>query len=111
MTDASKSTQSTAPEPLHQAFSWLPLHHRADPHAQFIAMTKDVCQGLQTCIDLAHFSTMDRGSDTTPMLDVTDTDRLLRLASTSLRMLADAASSRIDGLDNLNRHGVLRTEK
>ncbi|MGZ9711328.1 hypothetical protein ACXX82_11025 [Glaciimonas sp. GNP009] len=89
-------TSSTAPEALHQAFSWLPLHLRADPHAQFIAMTTDVCLGIQTCVDLAYFSTMDRGSDTTPMLDVADTDRLLRLVSMSSQMLANDAESRID---------------
>ena len=91
---------TTQPEPasIHQAFSWLPLEHRTDPHAQFIAMTNDICLGVQTCIDLAHFSTMDRGSDTKPVLDTADTDRLLRMASMSSQMLADVAESRIDRL-------------
>ena len=85
-------------ESIHQAFSWLPLEHRTDPHAQFFAMTKDICLGVQTCVDLAHFSTMDRDSDTKPVLDIADTDLLLRLASMSSRLLADVAESRIDRL-------------
>lgn len=79
----SKPTAATsAPDALHQPFSWLPREYKTDESAQFYALTMDVCQGIQTCIDLAHFSTMDRDSDTTPMLNIVDTDRLFRLALT-----------------------------
>ena len=61
-------------------------------------MTKDICLGVQTCVDLAHFSTMDRDGDTKPVLDIADTDRLLRMASMSSQMLADVAESWIDRL-------------
>ncbi|QRX83973.1 hypothetical protein [Glaciimonas sp. PAMC28666] len=93
-------SSAAEPEAIHQAFSWLLLDHRTDPNAEFVALTKDVCLGVQTCIDLAHFSTMDRESDTTPVLNIADTERLLRLGSTSLQMLADAASGRIDQLQS-----------
>ena len=93
------SSSSTPPESLHQAFSWLPLHHRNEPTAEFYAMTKDVSEGIQTCIELIHFSMMDRDSgDTTPLLNIGDTERLLRLAGTSSQMLAEAAAMRIDRL-------------
>ncbi|QRX84172.1 hypothetical protein [Glaciimonas sp. PAMC28666] len=89
-------------ESIHEAFSWLPPHQRTDPHAQFVAQTKDICLGVQTCIDLAHFSMMDReseDSDTIPVLNIEDTERLLRLASTSSKLLADVASAEIDRMD------------
>lgn len=101
MSDPTINDPSSVPKPeaLHQPFSWLPARHQSNEHAQFYAMTKDVCEGIQTCVDLAHFSIMDRDGDTTPMLNRDDTDRLLRLAITSSQMLAHIASMRIDGLD------------
>ena len=96
----SKPTDSkSTPDAFHQPFSWLPLEYRTDGPAQFYALTMDVCQGIQTCIDLAHFSTMDRDNDTIPMLNIVDTDRLFRLALTSSHMLAELAAGRIDRLD------------
>ncbi|QRX82370.1 hypothetical protein [Glaciimonas sp. PAMC28666] len=89
---------STAPDSLHQAFSWVPSTHKNEEVAEFYALTKDICRGLQTCVEIAHFSTMDRDSETTPMLNVEDTDRLLRLVATSSKMLAEAAEARIDNL-------------
>ncbi|QRX82019.1 hypothetical protein [Glaciimonas sp. PAMC28666] len=102
MSEPTQNDPSYSPEPkaLHQPFSWLPAHHQLNASAQFYALTKDVCQGIQTCVDLAHFSVMDRGSDTTPVLNIEDTDRLLRLAVTSSRMLAQIAAVHIDGLDD-----------
>ncbi|MDY7547890.1 hypothetical protein RGU75_16840 [Glaciimonas sp. CA11.2] len=96
-------SSSTEPESLHQAFSWLPTHHRNEPTAEFYALAKDVCLGIQTCIELVHFSMMDRDSgDARPLLNIRDTERLLRLAGTSSQMLAEAAALRIDGLNRLN---------
>ena len=96
-----------SPESLHQAFTWLPSTHKNDATAQFFEMTKDVCQGVETCIDLVHFSTMDRDSDTTPVLNIADTERLLRLALTSSKMLGQMAACNIDllGVTSSKRAG------
>ncbi|QRX84264.1 hypothetical protein [Glaciimonas sp. PAMC28666] len=101
----SKPTPESSPEALHQAFTWLPSTHKNDEAAEFYALTKDISQGLQTCVDLAHFSTMDRDSDTTPVLDVEGTDRLLRLTITTLKMLAQVAAAKIDHLDGAGSKG------
>lgn len=95
------TASSPPPEPdaFHQAFSWLPSHHQSNESAQFYALTMDVCQGIQTCIDLAQVSDTDRDSDTMPALDALATERLLRLALTSSQMLAELAARRIDKLD------------
>ena len=92
-------SSSTEPTSLHQPFSWLPEHHQSNECAQFFALTKDISQGIQTCVDLAHFSTMDRDSDTIPMLNIADTERLLRMAVTSAQMLAQIAATHIDRLE------------
>lgn len=100
MRNPTASTSGT--DAVHQPFSWLPLKYRTDGPAQFYALTMDVCQGIQTCIDLTHFSTMDRDgdvSDTMPMLNIVDTDRLFGLALTSSQMLAELAAARIDRLN------------
>ncbi|QRX80848.1 hypothetical protein [Glaciimonas sp. PAMC28666] len=101
-----KPTPSPIPDALHQSFSWLPDEYKTDPAAQFYAMTKDICHGIQTCVDLAHFSTMDRDNDTIPMLNISDTDRLLRLALTSAQMLGDRAADRIDDLPDRTGKGA-----
>lgn len=96
----SKQPSSPIPDALHQSFSWLPCEYKTDPVAQFYAMTKDICHGIQTCVDLGHFSTMDRDSDTIPTLNIADTDRLFRMALTSAHILGELAAARIDGLEN-----------
>ncbi|QRX81583.1 hypothetical protein [Glaciimonas sp. PAMC28666] len=102
MSNSIPPSSSPAPDSLHQAFTWLPSAHKNNEVAEFYALTKDSCQGVDTCVDLAHFSTMDRDNDTTPMLNISDTDRLLRLAITSSRMLGQIAAMRIDQLDDGN---------
>ncbi|MDY7548361.1 hypothetical protein RGU75_19285 [Glaciimonas sp. CA11.2] len=103
-------TSPTSPESLHQPFSWLPEHHKNEEAAEFYALTKDVCQGIQTCIDLAHFSNMDRDTDTTPMLNIADTETLLRFALTSSHMLARFAELPIDKLGCRPSHNVSPAE-
>ncbi|MDY7548486.1 hypothetical protein QN360_16080 [Glaciimonas sp. CA11.2] len=87
-------------EAFHKSFSWLLPQHRGDRHAQFYALTVDVCQGIKTCIDLAHFSNTDRDNGTMPTLDIMDTEHLLRLAISSSHMLAEMAAGRIDRIND-----------
>ncbi|MEB0014502.1 hypothetical protein QN379_22550 [Glaciimonas sp. Gout2] len=95
----SKPTLPPTIDAFHQPFSWLPSHHQTNEHAQFYAMTVDICHGIKTCIDLAHLSNSDRNTDTAPTLTIVDTERLLRLALMSAHMLAEIAATRIDRLD------------
>lgn len=97
-------TQSPASETeaFHKSFSWVRSQHRGDKHAQFYALTVDVCQGIATSIDLAHFSNTDRDNGTMPTLDIKDTEHLLRLALASSYMLAEMAAARIDKINDHN---------
>lgn len=99
----SKKTSSTptpTPEAFHQPFSWLLPHYKTDANAHFFALTKDVCHGIKTCIDVAHFSMMDRDTEELPTLDINATERLLRLALRSSQMLGAIAAVNIDGLND-----------
>ena len=92
-------TDSTK-EAFHKSFSWLLPELQGDHHAQFYAMTVDVCQGIKTCIDLAHLSNSDRDDNTLPTLDKRDTESLMRLALSSSHLLAELAARRIDRLND-----------
>ena len=79
-------------EAFEKAFSWLPLDHQSAKHVQFRALTVDVCRGIQTCLEVAHFRTLDKGVDAAPKLDPIDAERLLRLARSSSQLLAEIAA-------------------
>lgn len=102
MSDPTNTPPSPASEieAFHKSFSWLLPQHQGDRHAQFYALTVDVCQGIKTCIDLAHFSNTDRDNGTKPTLDIQDTEYLLRLALSSSHMLAEIAAGRIDRIND-----------
>lgn len=97
----SHPTPDSTPEAFHKPFSRLLPQHKADQHAQFYELAVDTCQGIKTCIDLAHLSNTDRDDAAMPTLDIRDTEALLRLALASSHMLAEIASHRIDSINDL----------
>lgn len=105
---SSPAAQST---PLHTPFSWLHKHVRNDFQGQFLAQTMDVCRGIETCLNLvmeaqlhaANNAGAEPDPDDRPLLSIGDTERLLRLALVSSKMLADEADSRIDRLNNAGK--------
>lgn len=100
------TTPLPTPAALHKPFSWLLPHAEYDEHAAFYARTMDVCQGIQTCIEAAHMSCMDRDNGTTPALDIIDTERLLRLALVSSQMLGEIAAVRIERFNEATNKGA-----
>lgn len=106
-------TQHLRPVPsaVHKPFSWLPPRCEHDQAAQFVALTMDVCQGIQTCLELVHSDDMNRriNEDADPgegmqhTLDRGDTERLLRLATASASLLAGAAEMRIQRMADLQK--------
>ncbi|MGZ9713881.1 hypothetical protein ACXX82_24090 [Glaciimonas sp. GNP009] len=87
-------------EAFHKAFSWLPVDHQTDKHTQFRALAVDVCRGIQTCLEVTHFRTLNRSSDAMPTLSTIHTERLMRLASSSSQMLAEIAARHFDDLND-----------
>lgn len=89
-------------EAFEKAFSWLPLDHQSAKHAQFRALTVDVCRGIQTCLEVARIRTLDKGVDAMPRLNTIDTERLVRLARSSSQMLAEIAARHMEELKDEN---------
>ena len=98
-----------ATESGYTPFSWLIDSQSENPAGQFFALTKDVAQGVQTCLELVYSSVLDRqinintpiNGDSLPVLNIADTESLLRLAIASASMLANAAGDRVDGVNTL----------
>ncbi len=86
-------------EPLHKPFSWLADGVKNDRRAQFAAMTLDICQGVETCLELVHTSSLERHQES-PMMGAGDTDRLLRMAMASIRLLGESAEADIEFLND-----------
>ncbi|MRW83026.1 hypothetical protein GJ698_02840 [Pseudoduganella sp. FT26W] len=88
---------------IHEPFSFLVPGLKHDQGAHFAADVMDIAQGIGLCLELVNSSTLDRtlSADTgpqhtvRPILGECDTERLLRFATTSARMLAIAAETRI----------------
>ncbi len=101
MSATTKVIEPVAPEAIHKPFTWLHRQVEHDQHAQFYALTMDICQGVRTCLELVQSVGMDRENGTPPLLDVEDTARLLRLAIVSAKLLGESAQERIECAEGL----------
>ena len=93
---STSATEQPAPEALHVPFSWVYGPAKHDPMAEFAALTLNVCNGIQTCLELVHLSGMHRQHEMPAVLGAGDTERLLLLATASAHMLADVTDGRIE---------------
>jgi len=87
--------QTSNVRPIHQPFSWAIEEFDDGRDAFFAALTLDVCNGIQTCLELVHATDLasepSAAGEEQPILGARDRDRLLRLATVSARMLSDRA--------------------
>jgi hypothetical protein len=109
MTTRKPSEPVIVPEPLdinaalHNPFNWLHFGAEDDRSAQFAALTLDVCSGLYLCLEILHADHMTRlnnqdanpGEEERPAFSRSDGERLLRLAMSSAKLLAEVAEARI----------------
>lgn len=90
---------------MHKPFSWLAPQLGNDLAAQFMARTTDICHGIHTCLELVNSSSLARSSleaaagDAVPLLDQIDTERLLRFAMASAKLLAEDSEKRIQWMN------------
>lgn len=99
-------TAPRAPAALHQPFDWLGPELQGHDTAAFLSLALDIGHGIETCLALVHSANMERtadddadpGDEGTPILNSDDTERLLRLAQVSARLLSDDAQRRIERL-------------
>jgi hypothetical protein len=102
-TDSSERDRSTAepgatPRAIFEPFSWLPRSMRGVPRAEFIARTRDVCRGVQACLQIAHSDSMDRGEEQETLLSPSQTEHLLMLSIQAVAMLAEEADREVEVL-------------
>ena len=87
--------------PKHQAFSWLHRSLKDDAHAEFVALTYDICRGAGVCLQLAQESELDRIHDPRDgYLSTHHVEKLEMMAIRSLQMLADRAEAEIDVMNS-----------
>lgn len=106
--DATLRVDVQATPAAHQPFSWLGDELKDHDSADFVALTMDVCFGIETCLELVHSSGLERafnrdadpGQESAPALDLGCTERLLRLAIVSSRLLSASAEQRINWLSS-----------
>lgn len=95
--EAANAADQCKQEPTHKPFSWLVGSAKDDQNAQFAALTMDICHGVETCLELVHVSNLER--DHGPTLNPNDTERLLRMAMASMRLLGESAESTIEHMN------------
>lgn len=100
MTDASKSAIPPA-TPIHQPFSWLHSSLEGRGDAEFLALTKTVCAGVVTCLQLAQQNELARDNGRTPLMNMNDSEALLMLATASAHLLGSAPEGHIDFMNGL----------
>ena len=89
--------------PHHQPFSWI-WKKEPNHRAEFVALTYDVSRGIETVLDVvmnAQLHEQSHGYDgddpeDRPLFSRADTERLVRLALASAKMLGDEADNLID---------------
>jgi len=91
----------------HEPFSYLDPSLQFDQDAQFVATVKDFASGIGLCLEMINTSALaremnehaDEGEEDLPLLDRSDTERLLRFANASANMLARHAEDRIEWMN------------
>ena len=118
------STSTTTPEQiptsnrtraLHQPFSWIDDAARDYPMADFLALTSDVCNGIQTCLEIIESSDLECGChsdlapDATelPVLSPYHAGILRRFSIASAKLLRKHADQEINWI---NAHGAARLQ-
>ena len=97
---------------VHQPFSWLADDAKGHPVAEFVALTLDVSNGLESCLEIIESSHLDRvdldPEDTElPAVDAYNAGKMLRLAIVTARQLRQQAH---ELLDWINKHGPGRLQ-
>ena len=102
----------------HQPFSWMDPAVIDYPTADFVALTRDVCAGIQTCLEIVNSSDLERkanadashGEEVLPAATSHDAENLLRMAIGTSKLLLDLAEQKINWINTYGA-GHLRSLK
>lgn len=96
------------PEPaaIHQRFSWAHGKAKHTPEATQAERTKNIAQGISTCIGMIHSSELDRENGDAPLLRSFDVDVLFRFVMASADLLAERADMSIWDMNESHRDSL-----
>ena len=105
------STSTPTPkrrQAVHQPFSWLADDAKGHPVAEFVALTLDVSNGLESCLEIVESNFLDQSDldpegTELPTVDAYDAGKLLRLAIATVRQLRQHAEQKVAWI---NKHGA-----
>jgi len=100
---------------LHQPFSWIDDAAKDYPMADFFALTLDVCNGIQTCLEISESSDLectchsDLAPDDAelPVLSAYHAGILRRFSIASARLLRECADQKINWINEYGPEHLL----
>jgi hypothetical protein len=100
-------TQRPVNAAAHDPFSFLHPRLKHNHMAQFAESVLDITQGIAVCLEMVHSSSLARDMNEhsepdeqqQPLVDIVDTDRLLRFTSTAAALMADRAEKQIEWMN------------
>ena len=106
-----QTPESNRTSAVHQPFSWLGDDVKDHPIADFVALTMDICSGVQTCMEIVHLSDLVRSENEElepeqaelPAVNAYDSGKLMRLAIGTTRLLREYAARQIDLINTRGR--------
>jgi hypothetical protein len=101
------TSKNTFVSGVHQDFSWLRDDAKDFPTADFVALTRDICQGINTCLNIFNTSHLERlhnedaepDEQSVPAVSSFDCEALLRLSIASSRLLQEASEKTINWIN------------
>lgn len=93
MSDLSDCPPSEKIDAHFSGFSWL---HKSPGYTTPIETTSDIANGVGLILEAIESSDLARGSGVSPVFSTADCGTLMRLAISSLRLLAESADAQID---------------
>jgi hypothetical protein len=87
----------------HQPFTWLHDSLKGNEHGELASLTKTICSGMSTCLQLVIQARLEQDNGDTPLMSINDAESLLMFAAAASELLADAAD---ESIVTLNRRAM-----
>lgn len=98
--------------PKHEAFSWLHRDLAHDEHAQFLALTLDICGGAALCLQIVQAGDLDECHEPgSAYFNMNERGQLLALAIGSLHLLKTQAAADIESVYEAAQHAAASKER
>lgn len=95
-TPSADAPRAAVAQSIHHPFSWLHDSLAGNAHAEFLALTRNICNGAAVIADVAHIYAIDQDTGETTVFSINDMERLNLMAASSLKLLAGLAEREIE---------------